>query len=65
MLDEHALQEAARLTGEKTYSATVNRALRELAQRAKAARILSYTGSGVWEGDLSQMRRDRPLRKRT
>ena len=58
MLDEHVLQEAVRLSGEKTYSAAVNRALRDFVRRIKARRILSLRGSGLWEGDLAEMRGD-------
>jgi Arc/MetJ family transcription regulator len=59
VLDEQVLEEATRLTGEKTYSATVQRALKELVRRAKAQQILELQGSGLWEGDLSEMRNDR------
>jgi Arc/MetJ family transcription regulator len=60
VLDEDLLQEAVRVSGQKTYSATVNLALRELVRRAGARRILELRGSGLWEGSLSEMRRDRP-----
>ena len=60
VLDEDLLQEAVRVSGQKTYSATVNLALRELVRRARARRILELRGSGLWEGSLSEMRRDRP-----
>ena len=60
VLDERLLDEAVRVSGEKTYARTIERALTELVQRAKANRIAHYAGSGVWEGDLSQMRRDVP-----
>lgn len=58
MLDEQILEEAQRLTGERTYSGTVNRALDELVRRVKARRILELGGSGLWQGDLSEMRGD-------
>ena len=58
VLDEALLEEATRLSGEKTYSAAVQRALREFVGRAKARRILDLRGSGAWEGDLADMRRD-------
>jgi Arc/MetJ family transcription regulator len=58
VLDEALLEEATRLSGEKTYSATVQRALREFVRRAKARRILDLRGSGVWDGDLSEIRDD-------
>ena len=58
VLDEQILEEAVRLSGERTYSATVNRALADLVRRAKAGRILELAGSGLWEGDLATMRSD-------
>lgn len=58
VLDEHLLAEATRLSGEPTWSATVNRALAEMVRRARAREILALRGSGAWEGDLSDMRRD-------
>lgn len=60
VLDEELLEEAVRLSGEKTYARTIERALSELVQRAKAQRIDLYAGSGVWQGDLAEMRRDLP-----
>ena len=59
VLDGDLLEEALRVSGERTYSRTVERALRELVQRAKARRILDLAGSGLWEGDLSVVREDR------
>lgn len=58
VLDEQVLEEAVRLSGERSYSATVNRALKDFVQRVKARRILELRGSGLWQGDLSEMRRD-------
>lgn len=58
VLDEDLLEEATRLSGQKTWSATVQLALREYVRRAKARRILELRGSGLWEGDLGEMRGD-------
>jgi Arc/MetJ family transcription regulator len=63
VLDEDILEEATRLSGEKTYSAAVMRALEDFVRRAKARRILELRGSGQWEGDLGAMRRDRGKKK--
>ena len=63
VLDEKLLQEAVRLSGERTYSGTVERALGDFVKRAKAGRILELAGSGLWQGDLADMRRDRPRRR--
>jgi Arc/MetJ family transcription regulator len=64
VLDEKLLKEATRLSGERTYSATVNRALADYVRRIRAGRILELAGSGLWEGNLSEMRRDERPRKR-
>jgi hypothetical protein len=58
VLDGALLEEATRLSGERTYSRTVERALREMVSRVKARRILDLAGSGLWEGDLSTVRQD-------
>ena len=66
VLDESLLEEATRLSGEKTYSRAVERALEEFVRRIKARQVLSLAGSGLWEGDLGEMRRDAtaPARRR-
>ncbi|HEY3380768.1 MAG TPA: type II toxin-antitoxin system VapB family antitoxin [Vicinamibacterales bacterium] len=61
VLDETLLDEATRLSGERTYSRAVERALRDFVQRAKAQRILSLAGAGLWEGDLAVLREDRGI----
>lgn len=60
VLDEDLLEEAVRLSGQRTYSATVAVALQDFVRRAKAGRILELAGSGLWEGDLADMRGDLP-----
>ena len=60
VLREDILEEAIRLSGERTYSRTVDRALSEFVRRMKARRILELAGSGTWTGDLADMRDDRP-----
>ena len=64
VLDDALVQEATRLSGERTYSAAVNRALEDYVKRAKARKILDLAGSGLWTGDLSEIRGDRPKRSR-
>jgi Arc/MetJ family transcription regulator len=59
VLDEQLLEEATRLSGERTYSRTVERALQEFVKRAQARRILDLAGSGLWDGDLATVREDR------
>jgi Arc/MetJ family transcription regulator len=57
-LDEHLLGEALRLSGERTYSRTVERALEMFVRRIKSEKILLLGHSGLWQGDLSEMRED-------
>ena len=64
LLDEELLEETLRLSGEPTYSKAVTRAMTEFVRRAKAGRILQLQGSGLWEGDLAQMRGDRSTMNR-
>jgi len=62
VLDEALLEEAVRVAGAKTYSGTVDLALRDFVRRAKARRILELTSSGLWEGNLARMREDQSRR---
>jgi Arc/MetJ family transcription regulator len=59
VLDDALLDEAVRLSGERTYARTIERALEEMVRRLKARRILDLAGTGPWKGDLSVMREDR------
>ena len=59
VLNEQLLEEAVRLSGERTYSGVVNRALDDFVRRIKAGRILELAHSGLWQGDLSAMRDDK------
>jgi len=43
----------------RTYSRTIERALEDFVRRAQARQILELAGSGLWQGDLSQMRENR------
>jgi len=63
VLREDLLREAVALSGEKTYSRTVEVALEDFVRRAKARKILELRGKGLWLGDLSEMRRDRSSRR--
>ncbi len=64
VLNEEVLEEATRLSGEKTYSAAVMRALEDFVRRAKARQILELRGSGLWDGDLPEMRGERRRKKK-
>lgn len=58
VLNEKLLEEATRLSAQRTYSKTVDLALAEFVRRARASQILGLAGAGLWEGNLSEMRRD-------
>lgn len=58
VLPDGLLEEAQRLSGERTYSQTVSLALEELIRRIKARQVLELGGSGLWKGDLAEMRGD-------
>ena len=58
VIDEDLLEEAVRVSGERTYSRTIERALQELVRRAKTRVIDQLAGSGLWQGDLGEMRGD-------
>jgi len=60
-LDEQLLLEVTRVSGEKTISRAVELALQEYLRHHKARRILELAGSGLWDGNLSEMRQDQPL----
>ena len=60
VLDEALLEEAMRLSGQRTYSKTVEFALADFVRRIRAGEILQLAGSGLWECDLSGIRRDIP-----
>jgi Arc/MetJ family transcription regulator len=60
VLREDLLEEATRLSGEKTHSRAVERALEDFVRRMKARQILELRGSGLWEGEIAEMRRDNP-----
>jgi len=58
VLDEHLLAEATQVLAAKTYSAAVNTALEEVIRLRKIQSLPLFFGSGIWEGDLPQMRDD-------
>jgi len=64
VLDEHLLAQATQVLAAKTYSAAVNTALEEVIRVRKIQSIPQFFGSCIWEGDLSEMREDRPARRR-
>jgi hypothetical protein len=64
VLDERLLKEATQALAAKTYSAAVNTALEEVIRMRKIQSIPHFFGTGIWQGDLSEMREDRPARRR-
>ncbi len=64
VLPADVLEETLRLSGERTYSKAVTRALEDFVRRAKARKILELRGSGLWRGELAEMRGDQPRTKR-
>jgi hypothetical protein len=70
VLSEQLLNDVVRLSGERTYSRAVERAMEEFVRRARARQILSLQGTGLWQGELAVMREDKsewptkPARKR-
>ena len=60
VLDAALLEETLKVSGERTYSRAVERAMEAFVRRAKARRILDLAGTGTWEGNLSAVREDSP-----
>jgi len=60
VLDEDLLERATRELGQKTYSATVNVALKEIVRQRSVEKLADFVGKLEWVGDLSKMRGDRP-----
>ena len=63
VLDAHLLEEATRELGLKTYSATVNYALKEVLRLRRVEGLAEFWGSNLWQGYLAKMREDRTVRK--
>jgi Arc/MetJ family transcription regulator len=60
VLNEEALEKARQVLGVKTYSAAVNTALEEVVRIRKIQSLANFFGSGLWEGDLTEMREHHP-----
>jgi len=59
VLDDELIRQARKLTHLKTKRQIVDRALDLLVRSETRKGILNYYGSGVWQGDLKQSRRNR------
>jgi len=55
-IDEALLEEGMRRLGVRTKTALVDLALRRLLEQERRKDLLEYFGSGVWEGDLDELR---------
>ena len=64
VLDDALVKEATRLSGARTYSQAVSLALLDYVKRIRARQILELRGSGLWEGNLDEMRNDVAPRRR-
>lgn len=62
VLDGDRLEEARRVLGARTYSDTVNQALAEAVRAARIRSLPDLLGKVSWEGDLAEMREDKPHR---
>ncbi len=58
-LDDRLIRRARRLTGLRTKKAVVHRALEDLVRAEARKGILKFYGSGIWQGDLKALRRNR------
>lgn len=61
-IDDKLMAQAIRLTGLPTKRAVVEEGLRLLVRVRKQNRALNALRGLGWEGDLDEMRHDRPLR---
>jgi Arc/MetJ family transcription regulator len=58
-IDDRLLSQARKLTRLRTKREIVHRALEVLVESEARKGILRYRGSGIWEGNLKAMRRNR------
>jgi Arc/MetJ family transcription regulator len=61
-IDDKLMAQALKLTGHPTKRAAVEEGLRLMIRLRKQAQALKALRGLGWEGDLGEMRRDRPLR---
>jgi Arc/MetJ family transcription regulator len=58
-IDERLIAQARKLTRLRTKREIVQRALELLVQSEARKGLLRFRGSGIWEGDLKALRRNR------
>lgn len=59
VLDEDLLSQVLHLSKKKTYSDAVMTAMKEYIRVNEFNQIFQFQGSGVWTGDLPEMRNDK------
>jgi Arc/MetJ family transcription regulator len=59
-IDEALMAEAMEATGTKTKKAAVEAALNEVIRRKRQRDVLTSFGTVDWQGDLDEMRTDKP-----
>ena len=64
LVEESALEEVKKRLKTESYSATINAALREMLRLTSIKEFSMFAGSGIWEGNLSEMRDDKKNRVR-
>ena len=63
VLDEKILNETLLLSQKKTYSDAVKTAMKEYIRIKEFSNVFQFQGSGVWEGDLGEIRKDSTSKK--
>jgi len=58
-LDDVLVKKAMKITKISTKKALINKALEELIKSSSRKGMLEYIDSGIWEGDLKEMRSTR------
>jgi Arc/MetJ family transcription regulator len=58
-LDDKLVNEAMRISGITTKKALVNKALQQFIDSNDLKELLKYQGTGIWEGNLEEMRTTR------
>jgi len=58
-LDDVLVKKAMKITKISTKKALINKALEELIKSSSRKGMLEYIDSGIWEGDLKEMRATR------
>lgn len=65
VLDEEILERTLRISQKKTYSDAVMTAMKEYVRVNEFSKIFQFQGTGIWSGDLSEMRDDKGKKKKS